>query len=64
MVKNKRLLATENEFMAYIELRNRGIINMLELEKGSKMANICPSHYMDIISNFSLYKSEYKEVKC
>lgn len=64
MVKNKRLLATENEFRDYIELRNRGIINMLELEKGSKMANICPSHYRDIISNFSLYKYEYKEVKC
>lgn len=64
MEKNKRLLATENEFMAYLELMNRGIINMLEWEKGSKMANICPSHYMDIISNFSLYKSEYPELKC
>ena len=64
MAKNKRLLATENEFRAYIELRDKGTINMLEWDKGSKMANICPSHYMDIISNFSLYKSEYPEVKC
>lgn len=64
MAKNKMLLATENEFRAYIKLRNRGIINMLEWEKGSNIANICPSHYKDIIMNFSLYMVEYPVVKC
>lgn len=64
MAKKKKLLATENEFKAYIELRDSGIINMLEWEKGFKMANICPSHYRDIIMNFPLYKVEYPDVKC
>ena len=64
MAKNNMLLATENEFRAYIKLRNRGIINMLEWEKGSNIANICPSHYKDIIMNFSLYMVEYPVVKC
>lgn len=63
MAKKKMLFATEDEFKAYIELRDKGIINMLEWEKGSKMANICPSHYRDIIERFSWYQKEYPNVK-
>lgn len=63
MAKKKTLLATRDEFMAYLELRDKGIINMLEWEKGSKMANICPSHYKDIINHFSQYQREYSNIK-
>lgn len=56
------LLATMEQFEAYLKLRNSGILNMYDIQAGTNHSGIPSPAYEDILRNFKAYCKKYPEL--
>ena len=61
VVKGKKLLLSEQEFRAYISLRDEGPYNMNDVTSCSRALHLSPKEYQDILYRFSDYIEGYGE---
>lgn len=61
VVNGKKLLLSEQEFRAYISLRDEGPYNMNDVTCCSRALHISPREYQDILDRFSDYIEGYGE---
>lgn len=53
------MICTKAEFNKYLALQERGPINMLDVEQGTKLTGLTKEKYIDCITNYSHYKEKY-----
>ena len=61
VVNGKKLLLSEQEFRAYISLRDEGPYNMNDVISCSRALHLSPKEYKDILDRFSDYIEGYGE---
>ena len=61
VVNGKKLLLSEQEFRAYISLRDEGPYNMNDVICCSRALHLSPREYQDILDRFSDYIEGYGE---
>ena len=61
VVNGKKLLLSEQEFRAYISLRDEGPYNMNDGTSCSRALHLSPKEYRDILDRFSDYIEGYGE---
>ena len=52
-------MITKEKFLSYVRVQNSGVINMLDVKKGTHLSGLTEDEYMDIIHNYSKYHSEF-----
>ena len=53
------MICSKEDFDKYIEVRDSGIINMLDIKSGMLLTGLSEVKYRDIIKNFKNYKHLY-----
>lgn len=53
------MICSKAEFDAYLALQRTGVINMLDVEKGSALTGLSAYKYTDCIKNYKQYKQQY-----
>lgn len=51
--------ATKEQFLRFRKLRNSGVINMTDIVRGSRLANLSEDIYEDIMWNYRKYSELY-----
>lgn len=57
--QTKMIMITKEKFLAYIRVQNSGVINMFDIKIGTHLSGLTKDEYMDIINNYSKYRSEF-----
>lgn len=53
------MICSKEDFDKYVEVRDSGIINMLDIKSGMLLSGLSEIKYRDIIKNFKNYKHSY-----
>ena len=53
------MICSKEDFDKYVEVRDAGLINMLDIELGMFLTGLSEVKYRDIIKNFKNYKHLY-----
>lgn len=54
-------MITKEKFDAFMRIRDLGVINMNDYERGAALANISEDDYCEIIVNFNEYNKQFKD---
>lgn len=52
-------MITKEKFLAYVRVQNSGLINMTDIDRGTKLSHLTEDEYMDIIWNYSKYRKQF-----
>ena len=53
------IMITKEKFLRYVRVQNSGVINMLDVETGTRLSGLTENEYWEIINNYSKYRSEF-----
>lgn len=56
-------MITKEKFKKLVKLRDKGIINMNDISRGTTITGLTPIEYKDIINNFKQYSDLYESSK-
>ena len=52
-------MITKEKFLAYVRVQNSGVINMLDINNGTRLSGLSEDDYTDIIWNYSEYRKQF-----
>ena len=52
-------MITKEKFLAYVRVQKSGVINMLDINNGTRLSGLSEDDYTDIIWNYSKYSKEF-----
>ena len=53
------IMITKEKFLRYVRVQNSGVINMLDVETGTRLSGLTEDEYWEIINNYSKYRTEF-----
>ena len=53
------IMITKEKFLAYVRVQNSGLINMTDIDRGTKLSHLTEDEYMDIIWNYTKYRKQF-----
>ena len=52
-------MITKEKFLKYLRVQRSGVINMLDIDNGTRLSGLSEDDYTDIIWNYSKYSKEF-----
>ena len=53
------IMITKEKFLKYLRVQRSGVINMLDIDNGTRLSGLSEDDYTDIIWNYSKYSKEF-----
>ena len=53
------IMITKEKFLKYLRVQKSGVINMLDIDNGTRLSGLSEDDYTDIIWNYSKYSKEF-----
>jgi hypothetical protein len=60
-IQTKMIMITKEKFLKYLRVQRSGVINMLDIDNGTRLSGLSEDDYTNIIWNYSKYSKEFLE---